>query len=379
MKLAILSHGLRAAGGRSVGYNFLSELRYVAPANQYLIVIPEGCGYSEIRYPNKTELIAFSSRRRLQGRLMYDLYELPRLVDNFSPDVILGLGNVGLLHPKVPQAILFHKPQLIYPSKHKEGEVFTKRVYNWGLKFWIKWSLRSTQLVLCQTEASKKRFQSTFNFHKRIVICPNAISKVVETPPCAGVIKHPEKAKGRFILFTLTRYYGHKNLEIIPRVFEKYYDKLKDVVCILTIAENQHPSVRRLLANIRKLRLAENIMNVGPIPQAELRRYYSNSDALFLPTFLESFTATYLEAMHFSVPILTSDLDFAHAICGDAAWYFNPWSEQSICDAILKLKNDPVLKSVLIDKGAERLKAIRKTWREIVQETFEELYRLCNL
>lgn len=376
MKIAILAHGLKASGGLSVGTNFLSELIHVAPDNQYFITVPEGCGYTQIRYPYETKLVTFSSRRRFVGRLLYDLYQLPKLVDKFYPDVIVGLGNVGLLNPKVPQAFLFHKTQLIYPFNQRKGEIFSKRLYNRFLKLWIKWCLRNTQLVFCQTEASKKRFQSAFNFRKKIVICPNAISEFIKVSRGSGSIKFPEKTKGKFILFTLTRYYGHKNLEIIPRVFEKHSQKLKDVACLLTISENQHPRARKLLKKIEEMRLEDNIINVGPISQTDLGEYYTKSDALFLPTFLESFTATYIEAMQFSVPILTSDLDFAHAICEDAALYFNPWSESSICDAILKLKNDPNFKTVLTQRGTQRLKAISKTWREIVREAFVELYKL---
>ncbi len=44
--------------------------------------------------------------------------------------------------------------------------------------------------------------------------------------------------------------------------------------------------------------------------QKELAGYFCNSNALLLPALLESFSATYLEAMYFGLPILTSNLDF---------------------------------------------------------------------
>jgi len=89
---------------------------------------------------------------------------------------------------------------------------------------------------------------------------------------------------------------------------------------------------------------------------------------MFLPTFLESFSGTYLEAMHFGLPILTSDLDFAHAVCGDAAIYFDPWNAASIKDAILKLRNNPELSQELVAKGKTRLQTNFRSWDEIATD-----------
>ena len=51
---------------------------------------------------------------------------------------------------------------------------------------------------------------------------------------------------------------------------------------------------------------------------------------MILPTLLESFSATYIEAMFHGKTILTSDLDFARDVCGEAAFYFDPLNPQSI-------------------------------------------------
>jgi len=52
---------------------------------------------------------------------------------------------------------------------------------------------------------------------------------------------------------------------------------------------------------------------------------------------MECFSASYPEAMFMQKPILTSDLDFAHSICGDAAVYFDPLDPVSIGRSIYEL------------------------------------------
>jgi glycosyltransferase involved in cell wall biosynthesis len=64
------------------------------------------------------------------------------------------------------------------------------------------------------------------------------------------------------------------------------------------------------------------VYNLGPIPIPECASLYKECDAMFLPTLLECFSASYIEAMYMEKPIVTSDLDFAHTVCGNSALNF---------------------------------------------------------
>jgi hypothetical protein len=48
---------------------------------------------------------------------------------------------------------------------------------------------------------------------------------------------------------------------------------------------------------------------------SDVPKWYKATQALLLPTLLESFSGTYIEAMHFERPIFTSNLDFAKEVC----------------------------------------------------------------
>ena len=83
---------------------------------------------------------------------------------------------------------------------------------------------------------------------------------------------------------------------------------------------------------------------------------YQQTDALFLPSLLECFSANYVEAMAMSRPIITTRLGFAQTICGDAALYFNPLDSESALDQILRLRADDDLRNALVRKGLEELR-----------------------
>ena len=62
---------------------------------------------------------------------------------------------------------------------------------------------------------------------------------------------------------------------------------------------------------------------------------YKQCDGLLMPTLLESFSGTYVEAMYHQLPIFTSDIDFASGVCKDSAFYFNPFDEVDILNKLL--------------------------------------------
>jgi len=299
-----------------------------------------------------------------------------RILGDFRPDVVLSLATQGTGIRSCPQAILCHDPHMFYPTRHFGVETLSRKLIKRYLKWKLANDLRHTQLLLCQTSVTQTRLRDTFHYTGKTAICPNAVARrvtdVAETSDPEPLAPYAGKVK----LFCLTRYYPHKNLERIVDVFARYREELCDVVVVLTIAADQHVRAGRLLRRIHDLGLSDVIVNVGLLRQSELAGYYSSCQALFLPTLLESFSGTYLEAMHFGVPILTSDLDFAHDVCGPAALYFDPWNTEAIKNAIVRFKSDPSLAHDLASKGETQLRSKFASWDQIAKTLLADLHSI---
>ena len=128
---------------------------------------------------------------------------------------------------------------------------------------------------------------------------------------------HPKKP-GEFRFLTLSAWYGHKNLDLIPEIAGRLPKQLRKKV--------------RFVVTLPEVDFRENfpeecrdiVINTGPVKPDEGPGLYKECDALFLPTLLECFSASYPEAMIMERPIVTTDMGFARSICGDAAFYFRP-------------------------------------------------------
>ena len=379
MRLVTLAHNLRVAGGLSVGRNIISSLSRVAHNHEHLLILPSGVGYEDVEKPRRSSLVYYTRKLGTAGQRLFEMIELPRLVAAFQPDVVWGLGNFGLVNPRgAKQAILVHKPQFVYDAAHQEREVWRQRYANKLARRRLEQSLPVTQLIFCQTETMAKRFGQAFQYQGRTAILPNAVSRLLGQDDASPTPAPLAQMRSGFRLLSVAKYYPHKNLEVLVALFRRYASRLSDVAVILTVAADQHPHAAQFLATLHEPGVRDHIINVGPVDQSELAGYYHHCDALLMPTLLESFSGTYLEAMRFGRQILTSDLDFAREVCGAAAAYFNPFDVESICETILRVKCSADLRAALVAAGRERMQRFFRDWDAIVLDAIQDLERLAG-
>jgi len=100
------------------------------------------------------------------------------------------------------------------------------------------------------------------------------------------------------------------------------------------------------------------IKNVGRVTLNEVIELYRSAHICFMPSLLETFSASYPEAMAMGRPIVASDLDFARAVCKEAAVYFRAASPAAAADAVLRLIGDQVLWDECIDNGRQVLETL---------------------
>ena len=151
-------------------------------------------------------------------------------------------------------------------------------------------------------------------------------------------------------MLTVTANYPHKNLPILIKTSHYLEEKYPSLPFrfVLTINESDLQGVDECARR--------HIIFLGPVKLPQVPPLYEQSDVMLLPTLLECFSASYAEAMVMKKPILTTDLNFAHGLCADAALYYNATSCESLGDAIVRLSNDTDLIKRLVENGEQQVK-----------------------
>lgn len=157
-------------------------------------------------------------------------------------------------------------------------------------------------------------------------------------------------------LLSMGNPYVHKNFDIIPDVLValKMRDPKRKYVFTLTAPEDGE-EWRNIRTKAERLRVEDGIRTVGKVVLADCPALYSANDILFMPTLLETFSATYPEAMAMRRPIVTTNLNFAHDICKNAAVYYSPLDPKDAAEKIVQIVENAELRESLIAAGDDVL------------------------
>ena len=383
-KIAVIAHNCRTGGGLFGTLNLIQALKNVAQDEQFMLVCPAGYGYEDIDLPQNSDIFVYKGRHSPLERCWFEKITLPKIIDSYNPDVIFGAGTIGITRPHVPQALFIRMPYLLYDKKYYSDIPLKSQLRVAALKMQVKNSLPATGLILTQTPVVRKRFAERFNYPEdQIKILRFATP--VEIKPTSG-IKPPsifDKSSDNFYVLLLTRYMTHRNPSVLIPLCTRYGKQIraKKIKFITTVEPNDHPHSATFLKQISKHHLEDVIINVGNLSRPEVLKYLTHSDVLCFPTTLETLGIPFLEAMTIGLPILTTDIDFAHYMCGDAAVFYNPWEIESMFNKLILLREDAFLRQELIEKGKKEVgnkKKVAENWEETASDLIGYLRSLAK-
>ena len=306
-------------------------------------------------------------------------HDVPKICRKEGADALLCLGNFVPWKQVCPTGVLLHNPWVVYHDSVAESRrtVRENLITTYARQAYRHLSRDVT--IITQTQVMKEHLCASYGVDPaRVAIIPNTFSVA---KPAENSDSAPAGGDGKVRPFTflyLTHYYAHKNIEILLDALlalPKYTDK--PAKCLITIAPEQHPGARRLLERLGQGEGEGKIENIGPVPSTRLFELYRRTDALIFPTLLESFSRTYLEAMYFGIPILTSDRDFARHLCQDAAIYQDPLDAESVARGMARLMQDAALRQSLVANGKHVLEQV-PVWDEIASRFVEVLEQMAR-
>jgi glycosyltransferase involved in cell wall biosynthesis len=149
--------------------------------------------------------------------------------------------------------------------------------------------------------------------------------------------------------------YLHKGLHLIPniakelKIISKNDYKFK---FILTISENS-TLWNKINEESKSNFVDETIINIGPYNYTTVLNLFDNANIVFVPSILETFSASYLESFASKNPLIVADKGFARDICKEGALYVNPTDSVETANTIDNLIRDDNMQTRLINTGSK--------------------------
>lgn len=263
---------------------------------------------------------------------------LPQVIRDQRIDVLLNRGNFYNRRPGCRQICLVENanamshPAIAWPM--------SARVKHLLLAFMTRQALRHADHLVFPSENAAAGFLARQPTTVPWSAVPHGVA------PGDTSITRPADAPDRFIL-AVTSMYPHKNLPRTVQAFFRLVTKHRYEGSLVIVG---YGITNDTLATLRALAptpaLAARLLVHAPMKPSLLAPWYRAADLHVIASLEETFGLPALEAMRHGCPCVVSDLEGRDPVlpffspfrelCAEAAEYCDPFSDASICEAMVR-------------------------------------------
>lgn len=198
-------------------------------------------------------------------------------------------------------------------------------------------TLKSSDYVF-QTEYAKDTFKKRSKIkERRLNVIPNAFDLSLRDYFKQETNTIQNSIESEITILCPGAGYIHKGFQFVPEIahqLQRISDKKFKFVLTLPFDSQLWLTIA---SEIDRLNLKDYITNYGPYKYTDLKILLKNCDIVFVPSLLETFSASYLEAMCAKKKLVVADKNFAREVCRNYATYTNPQDGLSTAKAFDKV------------------------------------------
>jgi len=243
---------------------------------------------------------------------------------------------------------------------------FSKK-FRFYYKTLIPYELKTADIIVTISNYIKSEIINTFNISRnKIFTIPLGVNiNFFQTPPTYK--------KENYLLF-LGSLNPRKNIKGVIEAFYMLLNKIPHQLWIVggrfDIFKNDEP------CQLVKFIPADRIKLKGYLRDREIIELYRKATLFVFPSLYEGFGLPPLEAMACGCPVVVSNVASLPEVCGDAAYYVDPYDVESIAKGIYRVLTDENLRNSLIQKGLERARLF--TWEKTAQQILKVFEKVLN-
>lgn len=346
MTILINATNLSGGGGAQVADSFCRYLNLFE--NHYFIVVLSSALYqtgSAIGEYKNVEVVRYNfPPSDLYSLITHRNTFLDSLVAKYNVSCVLTIFGPMKWKPKCVHVCGFALAHVVCPESPFYSRMSPIRRLKERLRssFWAYIFRRSAEYFYTENPLISERLQTKFK-DKYVCTITNTYNQVFEDKSQWKWLALPDF--DGIQLLTVSAMAEHKNLNIaidVAQILRSQHPNFK-FRFVFTINREEYPQIPEMLEDC--------FYFTGKVDISQCPSLYEQCDIEFQPTLLECFTATFPEAMIMRKPIITTNLGFAKAICGEAAIYYDSLSPRSAAEAIFNMASSVSLQNRLKDLG----------------------------
>lgn len=167
----------------------------------------------------------------------------------------------------------------------------------------------------------------------------------------------------KFILY-LGTIEPRKNISGLIEAYNQLRDEGEDVLLVLAGAWGW--KTRRIKRDWEASKYKDDIRFIGYVENELKPLLYKEAELFVYPSFYEGFGFPPLEAMYFSLPVISSNVSSLPEVLGDSALLINPHKSEELCKAIKLCLHDEALREKMKQSGRER--SAKFVWQDTAKK-----------
>jgi glycosyltransferase involved in cell wall biosynthesis len=195
-----------------------------------------------------------------------------------------------------------------------------------GHRMAVKKIIRTSLLLLPNSENEYKRLSNHFQIHHRYKVVPNAIDSKLFNPK-------KDETRNQNLILCVGRIEGIKNQLNLIKALSNSSFKLILIGAATLNQESYYQECRQAAAT--------NVQFIDHIPQKDLIAYYQQARVHVLPSWFETTGLSSLEAAVMGCNIVITDKGDTREYFEDMAYYCDPSSPESIKSAVMLAASSP--------------------------------------
>lgn len=245
---------------------------------------------------------------------------------------------------------------------------------NWSTKF----ALKRVKRIISVSEFTKKEILNNYKINSdKIAVVHNGFNNNLYQE-----IKDKESISKVLFDYGLNQPYflyagrieRKKNTSLLIEAFGLYKERNKKSKEKLVLIGNIGFGYDEIKYIISELDLFKDIVMLGWVEEKDMPYIFAGAEAFIFPSLYEGFGIPILQAMASAVPVIASDIEVLREVGGDSPLFFDPYSEEDLCDKMELVIKDKDGVDKMIKNGLERSQNF--SWRKCAQETLKEIKAL---
>ncbi len=347
-------------------YQVLKRITVAHPEHQFLFLFDRPYSEEFIFSNNITPISLMPQARHPILFYLWFEFSVGRLLNQAKPDLFYSPDGFLSLRTDVPSVPVLH--DINY--EHYPQDL--PRLALWYYKHYTPLFLKKASQVLTVSEFSKQDIVKTYGTDpNKIDVVYNGADKAYRKLNDAEKNSVKQKySNGKDYFLYVSALHPRKNVKRLLEAFDQMKDSSGAGIKLVLVGPSYFKN-NEMMDAYQKMKYKSDVIFTGRLEVDELCKVVGAAFAMAYASYFEGFGIPIVEAIQCEIPVITSNVTSMPEVAGDAALLVDPFSVDSISDALMKIYKDEKVRIDLIGKAVQRKDLF--TWDRTAELTWNSL------